>query len=280
MVLTLRCGSKTLALSRPRVMGILNVTPDSFSDGGRFSQLDAARQHAQRMVEAGADIIDVGGESTRPGAAEVGEQEELDRVIPVIEAIRESQDVVVSIDTSKSVVMEAAASAGAGLINDVRALQLPGALEKAAKLGLPVCLMHMKGKPATMQSAPEYANVIDEVTNFLHQRTEAAVNAGIDRNQILWDPGFGFGKTAEHNLLLLKSLRSLSEQSGLLIGISRKRIFGEILKEATADRTVASVTAAVLAVQQGASIVRVHDVQQTVDALKVWQAVELGYIPE
>lgn len=260
-------------------MGILNVTPDSFSDGGRFIGKDQAVKHAHSMVAAGAHIIDVGGESTRPGAAEVGEQEELDRVIPVIEAIRGEMDVIVSIDTSKASVIQQAARSGAGFINDVRALQSQGAAEKAAQTGLPVCLMHMKGTPKTMQSQPSYTKVVEEVLEFLQQRTADIVGLGIPRGQIVWDPGFGFGKTAEHNLQLLKNLCKLAEGSTVLIGLSRKRLLGEILNNANADRTVASVAAAMLCVQQGASIVRVHDVQQTVDALKVWQAAELGFLP-
>lgn len=279
MVVTLRCGAQTLVLDRPRVMGILNVTPDSFSDGGRFNSKDQALNHAQAMVMAGAHIIDVGGESTRPGAADVSEQEELDRVIPVIEAIRSEMDVIVSIDTSKAAVIEQAASAGAGFINDVRALQSSGAAEIAAKTGLPVCLMHMKGTPETMQSQPSYSEVVNEVLEFLKLRTAEVAGLGIPRDQIVWDPGFGFGKTAEHNLQLLKGLSKLTEGSAVLIGLSRKRLMADILNNAGADRTVASVAAAMLCVQQGASIVRVHDVQQTVDALKVWQAAELGYIP-
>jgi len=280
MVLSLSCGARTLTLDRPRVMGILNVTPDSFSDGGRFSEQDAALRHAESMVDSGADVIDVGGESTRPGAAEVSEQQELDRVIPIIERISSALDVVVSIDTSKPAVMRAAAAAGAGLINDVRALGADGAAAAAVETGLPVCLMHMKGTPSTMQAGPGYGDVVAEVIDFLAERTEAVVSAGVPRDQIVWDPGFGFGKTAEHNLQLLKSLEQLVGHSAVLIGISRKRLFGEILGDAAADRTVASVTAAMLCVQRGASMVRVHDVAQTVDALKVWQAVEWGYVPE
>ena len=260
-------------------MGILNVTPDSFSDGGRFIQIDEALNHAQAMVDAGADIIDVGGESTRPGAADVSEQEELDRVIPIIEAIRNAMDVIVSIDSSKAAVIAQAAQAGAGFINDVRALESPGSAEAAAKTGLPVCLMHMKGSPATMQTKPSYSAVVEEVIEYLSSRTAAMVELGVAKDQIIWDPGFGFGKTAEHNLQLLKRLRELADQAAVLTGLSRKRLMADILGDSTVDRTVASVTAAALCVQQGASIVRVHDVRQTVDALKVLRAAELGCIP-
>jgi len=261
-------------------MGILNVTPDSFSDGGRFVKPDLAIRHAIEMVQAGADLIDIGGESTRPGAATVSEQQELDRVIPVIEHIRAEVDVVISVDTSKAVVMTEAAGAGAGLINDVRALQEPNAAQAAAATGLPVCLMHMRGEPATMQAAPSYQDVVGEVVEFLKQRTKDVMAFGIPQQQILWDPGFGFGKTAEHNLQLVQEVAQLAEYANVLIGLSRKRLFGEILGNSSADRTVASVTAATVCVQQGASIVRVHDVQQTVDAMKVWHAIELGYIPK
>lgn len=260
-------------------MGILNVTPDSFSDGGRFNDRAAALKHAQEMVTAGARIIDVGGESTRPGAEAVGQDEELNRVVPVIEAITTELDVVVSVDTSNPAVMREAAAAGAGLINDVRALQQPGAVEAAAETGLPVCVMHMKGDPATMQDNPSYSDVVSEVCDFLRQRSEALAQAGIDKERVLWDPGFGFGKTSEHNLHLLKHLDLLTTHANVVIGLSRKRLFADILNSATADRTSASVAAALLGVQRGAAIVRVHDVAQTVDALKVLQAVDLGYIP-
>lgn len=260
-------------------MGILNVTPDSFSDGGRFNDRAAALKHAQEMVTAGARIIDVGGESTRPGAEAVGQDEELNRVVPVIEAITTELDVVVSVDTSNPAVMREAAAAGAGLINDVRALQQPGAVEVAAETGLPVCVMHMKGDPATMQDNPSYSDVVSEVCDFLRQRSEALAQAGIDKERVLWDPGFGFGKTSEHNLHLLKHLDLLTTHANVVIGLSRKRLFADILNSATADRTSASVAAALLGVQRGAAIVRVHDVAQTVDALKVLQAVDLGYIP-
>lgn len=280
MAVTLECGARRLVLDRPRVMGILNLTPDSFSDGGKYLNPDLALRHAIGMVDAGADLIDVGGESTRPGAELVGEQQELDRVIPVIEQLRSEINAVISIDTSKAVVMSEAAKAGAGLINDVRALQEPNAAKAAAETGLPVCLMHMKGQPATMQASPSYQDVVGEVVEFLKQRTRELVSLGVPQQQILWDPGFGFGKTAEHNLQLVKGIARLAEHAEVLVGLSKKRLFGEILKNETADRTVASVTAATFCVQQGARIARVHDVQQTVDALKVWEAVELGRVPE
>ena len=268
-----------LTLERPRIMGILNVTPDSFSDGGRFAEKDAALRHAEAMEKSGADILDVGGESTRPGAPAVSVQEELDRVIPVLEALRDSTDCVLSVDTSKAAVIEAASSVGVGLINDVRALQEPGAAAAVLKSGLPVCLMHMKGTPATMQAGPDYKDVVSEVTEFLLQRTDALMGLGIAKDQVLWDPGFGFGKTAAHNLELLNGIGQLAQHAPVLIGLSRKRLFAEILGSADADRTVASVTAAVWGVQQGASIVRVHDVRQTADALKVLRAIQLEYVP-
>lgn len=279
MDLQLRGMSGVLTLDRPRIMGVLNVTPDSFSDGGRYKSRDTALKHAQAMLDNGADIVDVGGESTRPGAIEVPVQEELDRVIPVIEALKDLTDGVISVDTSKAAVIEAAAEVGIGLINDVRALQESGAANAAAKTGLPVCLMHMKGTPSTMQADPAYEDVLAEVIEFLQQRTQIAVDAGVEQGRILWDPGFGFGKTAKHNLTLLNSIGHLVQHAPVLIGLSRKRLFAEILGDATADRTVASVTAAVLGVQQGASIVRVHDVRQTSDAVKVLRAVQLGDIP-
>ena len=269
----LNCDGKILELSHPRVMGILNVTPDSFSDGGRFDSLDTALNHAQQMLESGADIIDVGGESTRPGADDVGLQQEIDRVAPVIEAIVDRFDTIVSIDTSKPEVMKAAHVAGAGLINDVRALQEPGALEVAAGSGLAVCLMHMQGKPRTMQAAPEYDDVVQEVTAFLRQRRDACINAGIESSQIVLDPGFGFGKTLRHNLALLARLDTLCAESAVLIGLSRKRMLGEIIGDDSASRETASVAAALFCVQRGASIVRVHDVEPTVQALAVYSAV-------
>ena len=253
-------------------MGILNVTPDSFSDGGRFFTADNALVQVQRMLSEGADIIDVGGESTRPGAAPVDAQREIDRVVPVIEAIAARFDTVVSVDTSKGAVIREAAAAGAGMINDVRALQEPSALDAAGDTGLPVCLMHMQGQPGTMQLAPQYEDVVGEVTQFLMHRREVCIAAGINAKQIVFDPGFGFGKTLVHNLTLLNGLAQLCNNAPVLIGLSRKRMLGAILGDDSASRVTASVTAALLCVQRGASIVRVHDVQPTVHALAVHQA--------
>ena len=269
----LQCGSRTLSLERPRVMGILNVTPDSFSDGGRFLGAESALKHAEAMIAAGADIIDIGGESTRPGAADVSEQEELDRILPVIEMINARFDTIISLDTSKSAVIQEGAKVGAGLINDVRALQEPNALNIAVKTGLPVCLMHMQGKPRSMQQAPIYKNVFAEVAQFLMERRQICIDAGIPASQIVIDPGFGFGKNLQHNLTLLQGLNELSKLAPVLIGLSRKRMFANILNNDSANRVVASVTAALLCVQRGASIVRVHDVEETVHALAVYRAV-------
>lgn len=254
-------------------MGILNLTPDSFSDGGLWLNPDVALRHAIGMVADGADIIDIGGESTRPGAAAVTLQEELDRVIPVIERLSGEIDVPISIDTSKPGVMREAVSAGAGMINDVYALRQDGALEAAASLNVPVCLMHMQGEPRDMQKAPAYENVVTEVRDFLEQRARACRDAGIAAESIVIDPGFGFGKTLEHNLELLRGLPTLCEAGyPVLAGISRKSMLGTITGRDADQRVVASVTAAVLAVQGGAAIVRVHDVAETVDALKVLAA--------
>ncbi|MEW8508823.1 MAG: dihydropteroate synthase [Candidatus Thiodiazotropha sp.] len=271
----LDCAGKQLDLGSPQVMGILNLTPDSFSDGGRFLDAEIGLQHALRMVREGAAIIDVGGESTRPGAQTVSVEEELDRVIPLIERLVEEIPVPISIDTSKPAVMREAVAAGAGMINDIMALQEPGALSTAAGLGVPVCLMHMQGKPRTMQNAPHYEDVVDEVMGFLRQRLDAAVAAGIPRHDLIVDPGFGFGKTLAHNLSLLKQLRSLHELAApILVGISRKSMIGTILGDVPVDdRLIGSVAAAVVAVMDGAAIIRVHDVRETVDALKVVSAV-------
>ena len=269
----LQCADKTLSLDTPRVMGILNVTPDSFSDGGRYIQLDTALAQVASMLSAGADIIDVGGGSTRPGAAAVDIQEEIERVVPVIEAIRQRFDTIVSIDSSKPAVFQAACAAGAGMINDVRALRETGAVEMAAGLGVPVCLMHMQGEPRTMQQSPDYTNVVNEVLEFLLHRRSVCVAAGIVEQQILLDPGFGFGKSFAHNLSLLGQLERFCEHAAVLTGLSRKRMIGAILGDDSADRTTASVTAALLCVQRGASIVRVHDVEPTVQALAVHNAV-------
>lgn len=271
----LACGARQLDLSRPVVMGILNVTPDSFSDGGRFMQLDAALQHADAMVRDGALMIDVGAESTRPGAAPVSLQEELDRMVPVVEAISRRFDVVISIDTSTPDVMREAAAAGAGFINDIRALSRPAALPAAAATGLPVCLMHMQGEPATMQQAPVYHDVCAEVMTFLQERMALCEAAGIPAEKIVLDPGFGFGKTLPHNLQLLKHLARLHELGRpLLVGMSRKSMLGAVLGGAPVDRRLhAGVAAAVLSVFQGAQIVRTHDVRATCDAVRLVSAV-------
>jgi dihydropteroate synthase len=263
-----------LAFDVPAVMGILNVTPDSFSDGGRFAGRDAALRQAEAMARDGAAIIDVGGESTRPGAADVPEQEELDRVLPVIEAVVAAVDTAVSVDTSKPGVMRAAVGAGAAMVNDIRALREEGALQAAAELQCPVCLMHMLGEPRTMQQEPEYGDVVAEVTEFLAQRVSACVAAGLADDRIIVDPGFGFGKTPRHNIELLSNLRQLqSIGRPILAGLSRKSTLGELTGRDVGERLPASIAAAVIAVMQGAAIVRVHDVGETVDALRVAAAV-------
>ena len=263
-----------LSLPAPAVMGILNVTPDSFSDGGRFVTPDAAVRQAVAMAESGAAIIDIGGESTRPGAASVGVQQELDRVVPIIEAVSAATDAAISIDTSKALVMREAVAAGASLINDVCALQQEGALAAAAEAQVPVCLMHMQGEPRTMQQNPEYDDVVTDVAAFLEQRIEACVAAGLAEELIIVDPGFGFGKTHRHNIRLLANLRQLRVRGRpLLVGVSRKSTLGDLTQREVHDRLPASVAAAVLAVMNGADIVRAHDVQATVDALKVTCAV-------
>jgi dihydropteroate synthase len=262
-------------IARARVMGILNVTPDSFSDGGRYLDAGKAVEHALQLVAEGADIIDVGGESTRPGADSVSLSEEIDRVVPVIEGIGRASTVTISIDTSKPEVMRAAATAGATLINDVRALGSAGAMEVVADLGLPVCLMHMQGQPANMQQKPTYADVVEDVRAFLLGRAEACVKSGISHDRILLDPGFGFGKSLQHNLDLLRHLdRIVDTGFPVLAGLSRKSMIGTLLGDQVADRAAGSVTLALYAVRKGVHIVRVHDVAQTVDALKVEAAVD------
>jgi dihydropteroate synthase len=264
----------SLCIPAPAVMGILNVTPDSFSDGGRFIDPELALQQATRMASDGAAIIDIGGESTRPGAADVGEQEELDRVIPLIEAVASVTDTPISVDTSKAVVMREAVAAGACMINDVRALRDDGALAAAGDLGVAVCLMHMLGEPRTMQAAPCYDNVVAEVAAFLNERIEACVAAGVEESRIVVDPGFGFGKTPEHNVELLANLRQLRVRGRpLLVGVSRKSTLGVLTQREVHERMPASLAAAVMAVVNGAAIIRAHDVRETVDALKVAQAV-------
>ena len=269
---SLRLGE--LLLDRPAVMGILNVTPDSFSDGGEFVDPADAIRHAERMAEQGAAIIDIGGESTRPGAEAVSEQQEIDRVIPVIEAVTAAVEVPVSVDTSKPAVMKAAVASGATLINDVRALREDGALAAAAGLNTPVCLMHMQGDPRTMQQDPRYDDVVAEVTQFLSDRVAECVEAGIDRDLLLVDPGLGFGKAPHDKVELLANLRQL-DQIGLpvLVGISRKSTLGAITGRDVEQRLAASLAAAVVAVERGASIIRAHDVAETVDALKIVRAV-------
>ncbi|HTU68429.1 MAG TPA: dihydropteroate synthase [Steroidobacteraceae bacterium] len=271
------CGDRTLDLSMPVVMGILNVTPDSFSDGGRFARRDAALAHARRMIGEGAGIIDVGGESTRPGANPAGLDEELARVVPVIEALRSESPVFVSVDTSKPEVMRAAVSAGADIINDVRALAEPGAVAAAAATRAGVCLMHMLGEPRTMQDAPHYDDVVAEVSGFLAARIRACREAGIEPARIAIDPGFGFGKNAVHNLTLLKQLARFEALGAVLaVGLSRKSMLAKLTGRGVDDRTAGSVALAAIAVLNGARIVRAHDVAATVDAVRVAAAVRKG----
>ncbi|MGF1757856.1 dihydropteroate synthase [Photobacterium sagamiensis] len=268
MILTSK--EKTLDLSYPHTMGILNVTPDSFSDGGQFNQFDHALRHVDAMLEAGTSIIDIGGESTRPGASDVVLAQELERVVPVIEAIRQRFDCWISIDTSKAQVMTEAVMAGADLINDVRALQDPGALEAAAKAHVPICLMHMQGQPRTMQAQPHYDDLITDVSEFLAERVQACENAGIRREQLLLDPGYGFGKTLEYNYQLLAHLDKF-HQFGLplLVGMSRKSMIFKLLNKQPAECLAGSLACATIAAMKGAQIIRVHDALETVDVLKV-----------
>ena len=271
----LPCGSRLLDLSRPQVMGILNVTPDSFSDGGRFAQRDAALRHAEAMVAAGASLIDVGGESTRPGARAVSPTEELERVAPVVEAIARELDVIISVDTSTPAVMRESARLGAGLINDVRSLQRDGALDAAADTGLPVCLMHMRGEPGNMQDDPRYPDILDEVQGFLFERMAACAAAGITAERIVLDPGFGFAKTLEHNLSLFRRMDSLHALGRpLLVGVSRKSMIGKVLGHEVGGRLYGSLALAALALTKGAHILRVHDVPETVDVVRMIAAVE------
>jgi dihydropteroate synthase len=264
----LTAADRRLDLSRPVVMGILNVTQDSFSDGGRFRNPDAALAHAREMVRAGAAIIDVGGESTRPGATPVSLQEELDRVLPVITAIRAELDVLISIDTMKPAVMTAAVAAGAGMVNDVNALQAPGAMDAVAVTQAAVCVMHMQGVPQTMQAQPQYGEVVAEVQQFLNMRAEACMAAGIAANRIVLDPGFGFGKTLDHNIALLNGLKSLtSGPYPVLVGLSRKSMIGKILGRTVEQRLAGSLALATLAAVRGALIIRSHDVAETLDAV-------------
>lgn len=270
----LDCAGRPLLLDRTRVMGIVNVTPDSFSDGGQGVHTDAAIAHGLRLAAEGADLLDVGGESTRPGAAGVAVEEELRRVLPVISHLARETGLPVSVDTSQPEVMRAAVAAGAGLINDVRALRRPGALEAAAALRVPVCVAHMLGEPGSMQKDPQYDDVVGEVHRFLAERVFACELAGIERKRVLVDPGFGFGKTLQHNLSLLASLRRFADLgAGLLVGLSRKSMIGALTgQDVPAERVAGSAAAALLAAQRGARIVRVHDVAATRQALAVWEA--------
>lgn len=272
--------ARMLKITRPMVMGILNVTPDSFADGGRYLAPDHALERARQMIDEGVDIIDVGGESTRPGAAPVRVDEELARVVPVIEAIKAQCRVAVSVDTSTPEVMTAAAAAGADLINDVRALQREGALAAAAASGLPVCLMHMQGEPRTMQDKPAYDDIVGEIIAFFAARLQACDAAGIGRDKVLLDPGFGFGKTAVHNLQLINRLQGfVALGQPVLVGASRKSTIGLLLGDAEADRLQGSVAMAIAAFMRGASVLRVHDVAATVQALRVVAAVETEQVP-
>ena len=271
----LNCGQFQLDLSRPNVMGIVNVTPDSFSDGGHFSTTDDAVQHAMQLIEEGVDILDIGGESTRPNAAPVALQHELDRVIPVIEGlVAENIGVPISIDTYKPEVMRAAINAGACMVNDVRALRNDGALEVVANHDVGVCLMHMQGRPQTMQDHPTYEDVVSDVADFLMARVKACLEAGIQKSRIVLDPGFGFGKTREHNITLVRQLARLTALDfPLLIGLSRKSVLGQVTGNDVDARLYASIAAAVISAMKGAKIVRVHDVKATVEALKVVTAI-------
>lgn len=271
----LPCGNRVLDLAQTHVMGILNVTPDSFSDGGRFNQLDAALRHAQAMVEAGATLIDIGGESTRPGAPVVSPQEELERVAPVVERIHRELDVIISVDTSTPQVMLESARLGAGLINDVRSLRRDGALQAAAATGLPVCLMHMLGEPGNMQDNPHYDDVTREVVDFLAERMALCAAAGIAAERIVLDPGFGFAKTLAHNLSLFKHMGVLHALGRpLLVGVSRKSMIGQALGRPVGERLYGGLALAALAMSKGARILRVHDVAETVDVVRMIAAVD------
>ena len=269
----LTAKTKTLDLSSPQIMGILNFTPDSFSDSGQFFQLDKALVQVETMLQQGASIIDIGGESPRPMAEEVTLEQELERVIPLVEAVRQRFDCWISVDTSKARVMQEAANAGMDLINDIRALREPNALQTAVQLGLPVCIMHMQGQPRTMQLNPHYDDVVADVLKFMQQRTEQCLTSGIKKENLLWDPGFGFGKSVQHNYRLLQQLSVFCEQGyPVLAGISRKSMIGAVLDKTVEQRMVGSVSAALIAAMKGACILRVHDVGETADALKIWQA--------
>ena len=271
----LYANNKCLDLSFPQIMGILNFTPDSFSDSGQFFSLDKALFQVEKMLKEGATIIDIGGESTRPMAEEVSEAEELQRVIPLVEAVQKCFDCWISVDTSKAIVMQEAAKVGMDLINDIRALREPGALEIAGELNLPTCIMHMQGQPRTMQTNPHYDDVVQDVYQFLTDRTQACLAAGIAKENIIWDMGFGFGKTVEHNYKLLQQLAQFCESGyPVLAGLSRKSMIGAVLDKPVTERVVGSVAGALIAAQNGATILRVHDVAATADALKVWQATQ------
>jgi dihydropteroate synthase len=275
------CGRYQFNLAQPLVMGIVNVTPDSFSDGGRYFSTAQAIEHGLKLRADGARILDIGGESTRPGSAPVGAAEEIDRIMPVLEGLRDA-DIALSVDTMKPEVMTAALAAGADMINDVRGLEAPGALRAVADADCGLCLMHMRGLPQTMQVDPVYAQVVEEVAAYLRQRLTAARTAGIDRRRILIDPGFGFGKTLAHNLALFKNLAQLADMAPVLAGVSRKSFLGALTGRATEDRLLPSVIAALLAVQRGASVVRVHDVRETVETLRLCQELagnQLGVKP-
>lgn len=275
MKLTAR--GQTLSLATPQVMGILNVTPDSFSDGGTHNTPAKALEHARKMIAEGATIIDIGGESTRPGAAEVSPEQEAERVVPVVAAIVRESDVWISVDTSKALVIREAANAGAHILNDIRSFSEPGALQAAAQSGLPVCVMHMQGEPRTMQQAPHYQNVVREVYTYLETQVARCVAAGIEKNHIILDPGFGFGKTLAHNYQLLDKL-DLFHHLGLpvLAGMSRKSMIGQLMDIPPDERVAGSVACAVIAAMKGAQIIRVHDVKETVQAMKVVEATRLA----
>ncbi|MBO9356940.1 dihydropteroate synthase [Bordetella petrii] len=276
MANTFLCGRFEFDLERPLVMGIVNITPDSFSDGGQHADTDAAVRHARRLVDEGAHILDLGGESTRPGAAPVSAQDELARLLPVIEALRDC-GVPLSIDTFKPDVMRAVLDAGADMINDIYGFRQPGAIEAVAPSRCGVCVMHMKGEPGTMQQAPEYADLLGEISVFLGARAQRLRAAWVDPRRIVLDPGFGFGKTADHNYQLLRRLASLRVSSyPLLTGLSRKSMIGDATGKPVSERLAGSIAGALACVARGASIVRVHDVAATIDALKVWQAAEQG----
>ena len=272
----LYANNKCLDLSFPQIMGILNFTPDSFSDSGQFFSLDKALFQVEKMLKEGATIIDIGGESTRPiMAEEVPETEELQRVIPLVEAVQKRFDCWISVDTSKAIVMQEAAKVGMDLINDIRALREPGALEIAGQLNLPTCIMHMQGQPRTMQTNPHYDDVVQDVYQFLETRTQACLEAGIAKENIIWDMGFGFGKTVQHNYKLLQQLVQFCKSGyPILAGLSRKSMIGAVLDKPVTERVVGSVAGALIAAQNGATILRVHDVAVTADALKVWQATQ------